>query len=62
MPPCGLEYGAQSYGIWRSKQVAYLRRELVSPVAERVYVDMESSRIGAIVAEAESRRFWKARW
>jgi hypothetical protein len=42
--------------------VAYLRRELVSPVAERVYVDMESSRIGAIVAEAGSRRFWKARW
>ena len=42
--------------------MAYLRRELVSPVAERVYVDMESSRIGAIVAEAGSRRFWKARW
>ena len=32
------------------------RRKLIGPVAERVYVDMESSRIGAIVAAAGSRR------
>ena len=29
---------------------------MIGPVAERVYVDMESSRIGAIVAAAGSRR------
>ncbi len=32
------------------------RRKLISPIVERVYVDMESSRIGAIVPAAGFRR------
>ncbi len=54
-----LEEAAQLFGnipqLWR-EATPEERRKLISPLVERVYVDIECSRIGAIVPVTEFRR------